>query len=306
MNKSAPDTARITWLASYPKSGNTWARTFLTNYLREASEEADINDLYGGPIASSRLMFDRAAGISAAWLLPREIDALRPAVYRYVAAAAARPLFFKVHDAWRCTDRGEPLFPIQVTRATVYIVRNPLDVAVSASHHYGQSSEATVKQLCQDTFTLSKAKRGVPGAQLPQFVGDWSGHARSWLHESGLPVHVMRYEDMVVDARKAFGCMLAAAGIEVDAARLAAAVDASSFLKLQQQETRSGFRERRAYATAPFFRRGRVGSWREELAPNLVRQLIHAHGEMMHELGYIDEQHRPFELPTVSISERVT
>ena len=43
----------IYWLASYPKSGNTWMRLLLTNYLRNAGEAADINSLDGGPIASA-------------------------------------------------------------------------------------------------------------------------------------------------------------------------------------------------------------------------------------------------------------
>lgn len=45
----------IYWLASYPKSGNTWMRILLTNYLRDGDEPADINNLDGGPIASARL-----------------------------------------------------------------------------------------------------------------------------------------------------------------------------------------------------------------------------------------------------------
>ena len=56
-----------------------------------------------------------------------------------VARDHNRLLFIKTHDAWTHTPAGEPLFPVDVTRGVVYIVRNPLDVAVSASHHYGQS-----------------------------------------------------------------------------------------------------------------------------------------------------------------------
>ena len=44
----------IVWLASYPKSGNTWTRAFLTAYLGDEDQAVDINDLEGGPIASSR------------------------------------------------------------------------------------------------------------------------------------------------------------------------------------------------------------------------------------------------------------
>ena len=44
----------IVWLASYPKSGNTWLRAVLTSYLRDDGEPASINALIGGPVASDR------------------------------------------------------------------------------------------------------------------------------------------------------------------------------------------------------------------------------------------------------------
>ena len=37
--------AGIIWLASYPKSGNTWLRAFLHNLLRDPGRPYDINKL---------------------------------------------------------------------------------------------------------------------------------------------------------------------------------------------------------------------------------------------------------------------
>ncbi|NOZ51459.1 MAG: sulfotransferase domain-containing protein, partial [Chloroflexi bacterium] len=76
----------IIWLASYPKSGNTWMRVFLTNYLRDSDEPAEINNLDGGPIASARDIFDRVIGVESSDLTAEEIDRFRPAVYEQVAA----------------------------------------------------------------------------------------------------------------------------------------------------------------------------------------------------------------------------
>lgn len=51
---------KIFWLASYPKSGNTWIRILLTNYLRDGQGPADISErLEGGPIAGARLTMRR-------------------------------------------------------------------------------------------------------------------------------------------------------------------------------------------------------------------------------------------------------
>src|SRR6185369_1295236 len=77
--------AEIFWLASYPKSGNTWMRILLNNYRRNAPEPADINKLEGGPIASARVWFDEWVGIEASALDDALIERLRPGVYRCMA-----------------------------------------------------------------------------------------------------------------------------------------------------------------------------------------------------------------------------
>ena len=70
----------IIWLASYPKSGNTWFRVFLTNLRGEEDGPAQINKLGSTPIASARGIFDDEAGIEASDLTPDEIDRLRPEI----------------------------------------------------------------------------------------------------------------------------------------------------------------------------------------------------------------------------------
>ncbi|KAB2870631.1 MAG: sulfotransferase domain-containing protein, partial [Bacteroidales bacterium] len=97
------DLRKIVWLASYPKSGNTWFRVFLSNLLSESDQPADINNLYATPIASSRELFDEATGLSSAELTLDEIDILRPGVYSYAARNSKEILFQKVHDAWLLT-----------------------------------------------------------------------------------------------------------------------------------------------------------------------------------------------------------
>lgn len=279
--------ADILWLASYPKSGNTWTRAFLTAYLGDEDQAVDINDLEGGPIASSRWIFDQAVGIEASCLLPEEVENLRPAVYRVLARDHSRTLFVKTHDAWSLTPAGEPLFPADVTRGAAYIVRNPLDVAVSAAHYYGVDLDAAVAILCDEAHVLSRPAQGI-GDQLPQRLRSWSGHVRSWLNESGLPIYLLRYEEMLADPVAAFGGLVRFAGLDYNPERVQAAVAACSFDSMQRQEDAAGFRERSARATAPFFRSGQAGGWRAALTTAQVDALLTAHAAMMVRCGYPD------------------
>ena len=278
--------AKIIWLASYPKSGNTWLRSLLTNYQQAGDAPADINDLSGGPIAGARLWFDEWAGVEASALSDAVIERLRPAVYRCMAGEAAEPLFMKVHDAWSRTDTGEPLFPPDVTAGVVYMMRNPLDLAASCAHHWGVTLERAVDNLGNPGFSLARSLGGLSD-QLRQRLGSWSDHGRSWLVESGLPVHRVRYEDLRRDPVTIFGEVVRFVGLPYAAARLQKAVAFSDFAELQRQENEKGFRERSVVAPGPFFRQGQVEAWREELPASLAQRLIEAHQVMMRRYGYL-------------------
>jgi len=99
----------IIWLASYPKSGNTRLRIFLTNLRRDGEEPVNINELDEGPIASGRALFEEATGIEASYLTAEEIDRLRPEVCERLAAGAKEVLFLTVHDAYTYGADGRPL-----------------------------------------------------------------------------------------------------------------------------------------------------------------------------------------------------
>ncbi|MBU0493236.1 MAG: sulfotransferase domain-containing protein [Chloroflexi bacterium] len=275
----------IIWLASYPKSGNTWLRIFLTNYVRNGAEPADINDLDGGPIASARRAFDDAVGVAASDLLPEEIDRYRPAVYLQMAAHSDGPLFLKVHDAYTRNPDGQPLFPQAATRGVVYLIRNPLDVAVSFAHHSGITVDEILPRLCREDFAFA-SRRDRLHDQLRQRLLSWSGHVRSWVDEPGLNVHVTRYEDMVRAPYPTFTAIVRFAGLPADPARVSKALDFSNFDSLQAAERKVGFRERSARA-ATFFRSGQVGDWRQVFTAEQATLLVAAHRDVMHRFGYL-------------------
>jgi len=283
---------RIIWLASYPKSGNTWMRILLTNYLRNTTEPADINKMEGGPIASARVWFDEWAGVESSALDDALIERLRPGVYRCMAREEQETIYMKVHDAWGCTDQGEGLFPADVTRGVVYVLRNPLDMAASCAHHWGVDIEQAVNDLCNHEFALARSI-GDMADQLKQKLGSWSGHVRSWFDEAGLPVHLVRYEELKRDPELFFGEVVRFCGLPWDAERVRRAVAFSDFSELQRQEKANDFRERSVKSPGPFFRRGEAGSWREELPAHLVQRLIEVHGETMRRFGYLDQNNQP-------------
>jgi hypothetical protein len=284
--------AKIIWLASYPKSGNTWMRILLANYLRDTSEPADINNLTVGSIASARIWFDEWVGVEASAFEDAIIERLRPYVYRCMAEEVNETFYMKVHDAWGLTDLGEGLFPADVTGGVIYILRNPLDVAISCAHHWGITLKQAVHNLCDPGYILARSLGGMAD-QLPQYLGSWSRHVTSWLNDSGLPVHLVRYEDLQLDPVSAFSDVVRFCGLTLDTVQINKAVTFSDFTELQRQESENNFRERSLKAPGQFFRRGQVGAWRDELPSELMQRLIDVHGESMRRFGYLDGNFQP-------------
>jgi hypothetical protein len=272
----------IYWLASYPKSGNTWLRAFLATLVSD--EPADINKLiFLGGFASNRSAFDETLGIASADLSLEQQTNLRPRAYEIWAAEAERPLYCKTHDCYDLTPAGEPLFPAKVTRGAVYAVRDPRAVTVSFAHHAGRTIDAKIAIMADAAASISSSDNGL-SQQLHQHLRSWSDHVESWL-TAPFPVHVVRYEDMHADPIAAFGAVARFLDLPHDPERIAAAIAATSFCRLQEQERASGFIERPRTAGV-FFREGRVDGWRDALTPAQVARIEQAHGSMMRRLGY--------------------
>lgn len=286
--------ADVHWIASYPKSGNTWLRILLANYLAGDHGAADINQLplYGMTAAYLRGNVDRYLAFKSSCFSRDVMERARPDLTRALAAHAPPPLVLKVHDCWRLTDTGQPMIPADITAGVIYAVRNPLDVAVSAAGHWGVGLEDSVERMCLTERPAPVESAGIT-QELPQWTGSWSENVTSWLDRSGLRVLPVRYEDLVADTEARFAEMLAFMGWTVIPERVATAVERSRFERLHAIEAASGFRERVRSATTPFFRTGKAGGWRDALPAPLARRLIDAHGETMRRFGYLDEAGKP-------------
>ena len=277
--------SRVVWLASYPKSGNTWLRVFLSNLQRDDGQPADINKLDLGIVASDRNLFDSALGVESSDMTAEEIDYYRPSAYRYLAAQSAGTVYMKVHDAWGFTSAGDSLIPAAATSLVIYVTRNPLDVAISFAHHLRKGVAETIDHMSDETMALSLNKSRL-STQLKQQLLSWSGHVLSWLEQREIPVHVIRYEDMSLRPVETFASAVRFLGWDEDLDRVRRAVAFSSFEILREQESAHGFKERQS-GPASFFRQGRAGAWREVLTDAQVAQIVGDHGPVMRRLGYL-------------------
>ncbi len=272
----------IWWLASYPKSGNTWVRMFLANLLFNPEQPFDINQIPKATFSDSMgSAYARLALKPIGALSRTEVLRLRPRIQRMLANQGVDLLFAKTHSAIATID-GIPTFDLSLARGAVYILRNPLDVAVSFAQHMGRSPADAVITLCTKHSILRTTE-----TQVWQFTGSWGDHVRGWTTAPGLRCYVVRYEDMLRRPVKAFGGIADHIGLPYDRARLSRAIRFSSFENLAGQEKEHGFIEQ-SDKTAQFFRKGQIGEWRNVLNHDQVDRMVEAHQDVMREFGYLD------------------
>jgi Sulfotransferase domain len=257
---------RIIWLASFPKSGNTWTRVLLANYFMPPGQAPDINTLYRFTTADIRQdFFDRVNGGPfvardlAHWL------ETRPRALRAIAASKNGHHFVKTHCQVRRIGGRDLILP-EVTAAAIYVIRNPFDLVLSYSRHLSEPVDQTITRMADRDATNAS------GTGIFELIGRWDEHIASWIDAPGLQRHVMRYEDMVADTERAFRGLFAFLRTPVQDGQLRRAIRAASFDSLQKQEQQKGFRERPP-GMKQFFATGRAGGWREALTPAQVARI---------------------------------
>jgi hypothetical protein len=277
----------IVWLASYPKSGNTWVRAFLYALIRlqrgDSVESIDINnmddfrrsdltaDLYrpflSGPIAQ----VDR-----------REIAAARPKVQAKIAGEAKGLVLVKTHNA-RISDREYPLVNLAASVGAVYILRNPLDVVVSFAAFAGISIDASIDALATPYYGQDLTE-----TQVFTIFDTWSQHVASWTLPRHAAVHVVRYEDLIERPSEAFRAIATHLLMQPTSPQLEEAIALSSFDRLKDAEGKSGFNEN-ADTASVFFRKGQPNQWQTVLSATQVDRVVKEHGVQMERFGYLPD-----------------
>ncbi len=288
-------TGRTVWLASYPKSGNTWVRAIVTA-LSTNPHLFQVNQLSSGAQPFSVASALPQLGLDSRWLSFDENDELRAGLIRSSGGASLTgsgadavepenppPLLRKTHELWRPGTEGCEPFPADATRAAILVVRDPRDVACSYAPFFGVDLEEAIELMARSPEPgLGRPSQGMTA----QPWGSWSEHARAWLaSDVPFPVHVVRYEDLRDDAVAALEPLFGSIGLRCTRDQLTAAVAQAEFDRLRESEARGGFREV-SPQTRVFFREGRAGGWRDVLTDAQVAAIEADHADVMVRFGY--------------------
>jgi hypothetical protein len=262
----------IVWIASYPKSGNTWVRFMACN-----------------------LLFGRQESASA-------LAALAPDIHETGSSGVPVPAgLLKTHFTFSpslpCAER---------TAAAIYVVRDPADVLASNFFYAQRSAQGfdDSPAAFDQYFNTFVENRGDP-RWISLGMGSWEHNVLSWLKTPhSFPILRIRYEDLSADPAsvcRAIATLLRPASTSEE---LRQAVLNSSFSRMREIE-RADIREKRVgifykpYLQASidsgsrFMRRGVVGDGSARLSADQRRRLRVQFEPLLRDLGYFNDPLRP-------------
>ena len=276
----------IVWLASYPKSGNTWMWLFIKSYFNPPKKKFSLNYHKDDPIMlepfPDERMFDKLKinyenffDLSKNWVNLQSLINLNN-----------KTNYLKTHNAM-CTVNNHKFTNIQNTLGAIYIVRDPRDVLISYSSYMEKSMDETLKfMLNKETYEVGEFKKKIYNKTL---LGSWSDHYNSWKNYKSREIIIIKYEDMVNSASSTFLKVLTYLSkiikIDVDHTKMDKAIEETSFKNLKNLEINEGFKTNPS--KNEFFRKGVVGDWREKLNKEQVEKIEKAFEAEMIELGYL-------------------
>jgi hypothetical protein len=281
---------KIVWLASYPKSGNTWFRAFVESYIR--GKDVDINNLLCSVSDDIATRHDVGDG-SDTRVFPVDIQQLtrHMALLRLVRGwETNKPhedmcLFVKTHAA-NAIVNGVTLLPEQLTKSTIHIVRDPRDVVISFAKHMGLSIDVAIECMTDKHKCLSGNGEGI---KVDDFISSWKYHTNSYCSGDLIRIKTFRYEDMCSDPINTFANMLKHAGIEPDLEKVKQSLEDVKISKLRKKEELHGFIEASQKNDSKFFGKG-GSNWRNILTTSQSYKVEKLAGNFMKKYGYTTER----------------
>lgn len=276
----------IVWMASYPKSGNTWVRAFLHNYIADSDTPSNINNLGDFFANESNASWYKPLAHNDLLQLDRTtICQLRANVQRNIAASRRGTIMVKTHNFLGAYE-GLPLHDMSITSGAISVVRNPLDVVPSLADHFGLGIDDAIEFMASDNTGTPTDDNNVASV-----LASWSTHVESWTRDQSGATCILRYEDLLDEPRTHFAALTQFLGLPDDSKRLDRAIAHSSFSKLKKLEEQSGFVERSPNSSR-FFRAGRKNLWPDILEPAQVQRIVDDHREVMAKFDYIPPANR--------------
>ena len=281
----------ILWLASYPKSGNTWVRTFLSTLIYSENNHVSfenlnkirtfpkIRDFHG--LCNNVQNRDE---LIKKWVTAQEVINLNPEVK-----------IFKTHNVM-CNIKGYNFSDLKNSLGVIHVVRDPRNVLSSIMNHFSISDQNDAKRFIFNDYnwiglTDSNRKKNF---EIPIYIGSWGLHFNSW---KTFPKNylLIKYENLLKDPQKEFdklcGFVKKFIRIDKDKNMIQKIIEQTSFSNMQKKEDKNLFTENvfdlKSKDKIKFFNLGPKNNWKKIIDKKISNEIENNFKNEMSELGYL-------------------
>ena len=282
----------IFWIASYPKSGNTWLRTLISSFYYTKDGIFDQSILKNiGQFPEKRHFVDfnydlrNVTDTTRFWIKSQEKINIDKKIR-----------FFKTHNTFGKIN-GCDFTNKDNSAGCIYIVRDPRNVITSLENHYEMDQKTSLKWMTNsknyiyDVMNVQK-----DGYSDFQFISSWSMNYKSWEVQKKIPIKIIKYENLLKETYVVFKDIVEFINKtlnikeEINKDKLKNSVNSTFFDKLKSEEKKNGFVEavpsKKNKKKIPFFNLGPDNNWKKILDKDQQSKLTKIFKEDLIKLGY--------------------
>ena len=277
----------IFWIASYPKSGNTYLRSFISSYYFSKKGKFDFNLLLNILQFPSTKFTKRN--------LYSEEEASQNWIFNQNQFFGGKKInFVKTHNSLDEFKKKKFTSKDQ-TIGGIYIVRDPRNVITSLTHHYSLNYEDAYDKLMDKNSNLLEKTNDNDHSNFT-FLGSWSNHYKSWKNCKDFKILFIKYEDIENDKYDTFKKIVLFINDifnndkKIDEKKFLNSINSTNFNNLKNKEENEGFEEsvysKETGVKKRFFNLGFNNRWEKILPKNILNKLNHNLQNEINELGY--------------------
>ena len=279
----------IIWLASYPKSGNTWVRSMISSLLYSNDGNFNFELMLKVSQFPEKKYFKNFVNdfsnfneIKESWILAQDTINLDNQIK-----------VLKTHQG-NYTVGKNSFTNDQNTLATIYIVRDPRALITSISNHYTLSIDGACDFLITPQIIGNTKKWEDKETGMQCLLGKWSDHYRSWTRNKN-NLLLIKYEDLIQNPKNEFKKIInflkKYLDIKTDDSKNKKILETTSFENLKKMEQKGFFKEnvlnKKDDSKVNFFHLGPANNWKNNLDENVKNKIEKNFYNEMKELDYL-------------------